>query len=613
MKRLLTLLLLLGTVTCALAQRTKTIVYINGAKYYIHNVQAGETLYSLSRIYEVGEKVIIDNNPTLSNGLKCGENIKIPYVSEVTEKVSAKKLRKTFDTHFVSKGETLYAISRQYEIPIQTIIADNKDLDPIHLRLGQRILIRKKKIGSEDEAGSKAQWEEYRNSLNSVSQDGIEYHIVAPGETFYSLSHRFGITEEELSRLNDGLKSQDLKAGAMIKVPGKKTGIGEEGQADSTQIAGGEDFFADQKVEEVEFRALRRSQKLNIALLLPLSTKRGPNANYLEFYQGFLMALDSVKSRYGVSMEVNLFNTERNPEMVDSITRDAKFQKAHLIVGPIYEQGLYPVIKFAEEHKVPVISPLAHIEKMNSDVLFQLAPDPQAKYEKVADLLKEERQITLIYTGKTDKDFEQEVLTLLGDREYRRHMYRYEHPNDIAKRGENAPASPADLTPYLDNDKENLFIIMADNEIDVDRILAALASADTGLASRGRVKPQFAVLGNTRWNRYNNIDRTMFFKDRVVFISTYHAKRDCKNVENFDSSYIRNFGMLPTLYSYRGYDTAMIFAPAMYNDIEYDMEGRRYAPLQTEYIFGQKEGRHNHINRNWTRVNYNADFTITIE
>ena len=39
----------------------------------------------------------------------------------------------------------------------------------------------------------------------------------------------------------------------------------------------------------------------------------------------------------------------------------------------------------------------------------------------------------------------------------------------------------------------------------------------------------------------------------------------------------------------------------------------RNTPLQTTYRFGQNEGRENHVNRNWTRVNYNSDFTITIE
>ena len=62
---------------CAVAAgKSATIVYINGAKYYIHTVQAGETLYGLSKTYGVGEKVILENNPSIARGLKTAENIK---------------------------------------------------------------------------------------------------------------------------------------------------------------------------------------------------------------------------------------------------------------------------------------------------------------------------------------------------------------------------------------------------------------------------------------------------------------------------------------------------------------------------------------------------------
>ena len=138
MKRLCTLLLLTAWGLSALAaDKSRTIVYINGAKYYIHTVQAGETLYGLSKLYGVGEKVILENNPTLNGGLRSDVNIRIPVIGAVGEsQPSDRKLRKTFDFHFVAKGETLYAISRQYEIPVNTIIEDNPGIDPTHLRLG---------------------------------------------------------------------------------------------------------------------------------------------------------------------------------------------------------------------------------------------------------------------------------------------------------------------------------------------------------------------------------------------------------------------------------------------------------------------------------------------
>lgn len=605
MKRLVTTILLLLWGLCAFAvQRSSTIVYINGAKYYVHTVQPGETLYSLAKAYAVSEQAIVRDNPSAAAGLKAGENLRIPYAAEKVEQLSGRKMRKTFDTHRIAEGETLYAISRRYEIPIRTIVEDNPSLDPIRLRPGSKLLIRKKQRGSEDEAGSREAWEEYRNSLNSVAEAGYAYHLVAPGETVYALSRRFGISEEELSALNDGLKPADLKAGAILKVPAADTTA-----LQSTTPPVDTASACRPTVEEIEFRPLAAHESLDVALLLPLEVNGVPNANYLEFYQGFLLGLDSVRLRHGISTHVTLFNTARNPERIEELTTTEAFRRARLIVGPVYEEGLHPVVRHAEREGIPVVSPLAHLTKISSDALFQLAPDPEYKYAKVAELLDGSRRITLIYTERTDREFESEILKQLEGRTYQRHTYRYVHPSAV-RSGHN----PSDLTPLLENGDDNVFIVMSDNEVDVDRILAALASADTSLTSRGRTAPRFTVLGNARWNRYNNIDRTMFFKNSVVFVSTYHAKRDASVVADFDSAYIRAFGSLPTLYSYRGYDAAMIFVPGMYNDIQYDMEGRTFAPLQTTYLFGRREDAPGtHVNRNWTRVNYNKNFTITIE
>lgn len=91
--------------------------------------------------------------------------------------------------------------------------------------------------------------------------------------------------------------------------------------------------------------------------------------------------------------------------------------------------------------------------------------------------------MTLICTESADKEFEREMLALLGDSEYRRYTYKYEHPTA------RSADSPSDLTPLLENTDDNVFIILSDNEVDIDRILAALASADTSLTSRGRTAP----------------------------------------------------------------------------------------------------------------------------
>lgn len=633
MKRfcLVLMMLLYGATVVSATGQSQTVVVIDGAKYYIHTVAKGETLYSLAKTYGVGEQVIVHSNPSLATGLKAGSKIKIPYTAQVAGPPSERKLRKTFDTHTVEKGETLYAISRRYAIPVGTVIEDNPSLDPILLHPGERILIRRKERGTEPAAQVQEQWEAYRDNLNSVAGDGVSYHLVHAGETFYAIARRFGTTEERLSTMNGGMQPSDLKAGAIIKVTGSPAGTSAAGSIVSDNSARrGE--FADNAAtndglfgpfirtdsadrtgmmrREVDFVPLDHTQTLRVALMLPLEVNGAANANYLEFYQGFLLGLDSVK-RTGYSVHVDLYNTERNPETVLRITDEDSFRKADLVIGPVYEQVLGPVIRFAEEKGIPVVSPLAHITGPGSDVLFQMAPSPEKKYDKAANLIDGSKRLTLIYTDDTDKEFEAEIMSLIGQNEYHKHHYTYEHASVVEQRGK--ANSPSDLTALLQNDDDNVFVILAGNELDVDRILAALASANTSIVSRGHTAPRFVVLGNARWNRYNNISREIFFKNHVVFFSTYHAKRDSEVVRTFDSEYIRAFGSLPTLYSYRGYDTALIFAPAMFGDIRYDLEGRDYTPLQTTYVFGQDAEDYTHVNRNWTRVNYNGNYTITIE
>lgn len=589
-------------------EKSQTIVYVNGAKYYVHNVRHGETLYSLAKAYGVAEQVIAAQNPQLAQGLKAEQSIKIPVVETgvvVQEQLSSKKLKKTFDQHIVQKGETLYGISKRYAISVETIMEDNPGLDPIHLKLGSAILIRKKAVGKTDEAENTAAWEQYKDQLNQVAEEGYMYHIVAPGETMYALSRRFGTTVENLERLN-GISSQELRSGSMLKVPGNANSSETAGQAQQFEPINptvADTVVLQPQVREVDFLAIPNEEPLRVALLLPMTDGNKQNPNYLDFYQGFLLGLEKVKTQYGHSVQVDLFNTRQENDRIRTIVNDNDFRAARLIVGPVYEDGLPAVIEYAEEHAVPVISPLADIKNVDSDVLFQMAPPQNRKYTKIEELIRgENKEITLIYGEKNDREFEQEILSVLRGVPHARHNYRF-----AVKEGDQG------LSSLLANSKDNVLVILSDNGLEVDRILAAIASANTNLVARGRTAPQFTIVGNSRWNRFSNLDRALYFKDRLVLFSTYHAKRDAEVIKAFDSDYIKAFGGIPSLYSYRGYDAAMIFVPAMYSDIQYDMEGRNYTPLQTTYTFQQTPGHYNHINQNWMRVSYNPDFTITVE
>ena len=77
-RSLLVSLVLVGAIATASAQ---DVVVQDGVKYIKHNVKRGETLYALSRKYDVKIEDITNANKELSKGLKVGQEILIPYQS----------------------------------------------------------------------------------------------------------------------------------------------------------------------------------------------------------------------------------------------------------------------------------------------------------------------------------------------------------------------------------------------------------------------------------------------------------------------------------------------------------------------------------------------------
>ena len=657
---LLGILITAGTLYSVAAQSndiSHTIVYVNGVKYYVHTVKAGDTLYSISKSYGVDLESITKHNPSASDGLKIDQTLKIPLAQQEPN-IDKKRKKKDFEFHTVAAGETLYSISRLYAVSIDTILADNADIDPAHISIGTRLYIRRSEMGQAPEKQVQNEWEEYKNNLNSVTTDGHSYYIVQGGDTLYSLCKRFGTDEQTLRSLND--LSDGLKAGAIIKVPSSSsqtlTQNGDSGVQSTEKIA--QDsltsaFFEPytsrpvdnpsyhgaeilhQYREHTDYAPLGKNDTLKIALLLPMTRNGVANNNFADFYKGFLLGMEQVKGN-GHQVELTLYDTDITPEGAAAIVENEfSINRPYMIVGPVYENQLDPVVRYAKsKYSLPVISPLAVIsDKHISPVLFQMAPSPKYKYDKVKELFGEDKNVTLIYSENIDTEFEREILEQLKGRTYTTHNYKYEHPSIIEAREKerqklrdrgvdvpDEPISPSDMSPLLKQEGNNTLIVLANNETDVDRILTAIASANISLTAKTRSVAPFTVLGNPKWNRYNNIDRSIFFQDNVVMISSYHARRDNEQIYEFDRKYISEFGSMPTLFAYRGYDTAVIFGNGMFNeDYKRAMCGKRYTPLMTPYTFKgydtMPDGLTTDVqaNQEWVRINYHKNYTITTE
>jgi LysM repeat protein len=101
--------------------------------YILHKVDPKETLFSISRKYNVSLSEIKAANPQLAKALDIGQVLKVPYTAKV-------KLQRDSGKHTVASKETWYSISRKYSISVEELKKANSD-NAQGLRPGMEITI----------------------------------------------------------------------------------------------------------------------------------------------------------------------------------------------------------------------------------------------------------------------------------------------------------------------------------------------------------------------------------------------------------------------------------------------------------------------------------------
>ncbi len=196
MRHLLFILLLIsstqlfGAVKDSIGTKVK-----DGKRYIVHKVESGETLYGISKKYRVSVTDIKNWNGMEDNNIDLNQELLI--LSKDQSNVSGK-------THKVAAGETLYSISKKYNIGVQRLKSLNK-LASNNLEIGQVLII------SPDAAK-----ENVAQSSNTTTK-----HIVVKGETLYSIARKYKVSVSELKNLNQ-LTSNEIEIGQTLIVQREK-------------------------------------------------------------------------------------------------------------------------------------------------------------------------------------------------------------------------------------------------------------------------------------------------------------------------------------------------------------------------------------------------------
>lgn len=514
--------------------------------------------------------------------------------------------------------------------------------------------------------------------------DGRSYriHTVKPGETLFSLSRMFGVPVDTIRQANafDGR----LRAGMVIRIPypadGQQTG------ADGTGFAaggfggpGGSGAPGGQAGRGEDRSGRRRDYRRadavpRVALMLPLKGTTAEGNDFIDFYRGALLALEDLKKN-GRSLDVSLFDTARSTERVSEIVRSPEFYGTDLIIGPVYEDEIEPALLYADEYGVPVVSPLATVRGVDGGALYQMAPDPVAKYVKMRGVFSgggiygngsgypggreyagdrggqalgngraandgagypgengnrrttgggyttgnigqapgggngygaATKNIILVSspTGN-DAEFEREItaeLAALGAGGYGRFT---------------VDGGGGDIASLIDWERENVFVVLAGTELAVDRTLASISSAYNNASARRGRRADITVVGNSKWALYNNsIDKNLFFKLNVQFVTSYYINHSNAATASFERRYLDAYGDFTSRAAYRGYDAVTLFAGALFEpgySFDDRLERVGSTPVGTPYRFVKMASHDRRVNVEWTLVKYSDDYNITVE
>ena len=167
---------------------------VNQINWISHVVVSGDSLWKLAKKYDTEVRIIKEINYIDSYLLSINDTLLIPLSKSKSNNFIP------YEMHIVSEGDTLWDLSKKYNIDIEDLIRMNSLKKDSYLELGQQLTIGNKNIHRNIESKK-------RTILYSVKQ----------GDNLYKISDLFDVTVESIKEIND-FETSDLMPGQIIKI-----------------------------------------------------------------------------------------------------------------------------------------------------------------------------------------------------------------------------------------------------------------------------------------------------------------------------------------------------------------------------------------------------------
>jgi len=573
-------------------ERSSKIETIDGQRFYLHIVKKGQTAYSLSKAYGVRVDDIYKYNPGTDKGLALDQELRIPYRERIIVKPSVSQDSLTSDSSFifhkVTVGETLYHITKVYNVNQDVLVQYNPDLTS-DLHPGDII-----KIPTQNKLVSEKAKALYPNIIN---------YKVKRKDNYYRLKNKFAVSQEQLEQLNPQLRKSGLQKGEIILMP--------SGLKKLDTIPTYVDIFPDtvptnDSLSVVDTQSLincdstwLHNDTFRIALMIPFYSEleseirtssayysKGANSyksfRFIQFYEGFLMALDSIK-QLGFNAEVYIYDTEGDTATTRMITEKPEFQSLDLVIGPLFHENVKIVLKAGKSNNLKVVSPFSRNMDLVSGCsnLIKLAPNVQSIVQNscqwVVDSLPHSRIMVLHDGSKNEKEIVELIKESFsihaGQGIDTNEVFIYSYKDNGSKK----------LINNLSKDRNNVLINLSNNEAQISNFVRELYSKTEDYNI-------YLIGSELNWRRFETLEVKYLVSLHLTQCTSHFVDHSDTIVEQFETRFIEKYKTVPNAYAYNGFDISWFFMNALLNygvDFEDCMNNLEINNMSTEYHFKQ--------------------------
>lgn len=353
---------------------------------YEYQVQQGETLYAISKKLGISVDEMIKNNPTSKEGVAAGQQLTYyaskKYFTSTAIKNDVVPVKKEIaNLHTIQAEETKYSVSKKYGISI----AELEELNP-HIKnvfeIGMQI-----RLNKNTELPKATVVETPKASTKTM------FYTVQQGETLYSISRKFGISVDEITKKNPAVAT-GLTVGMELLLPEKK-------EIDSTIQS---DSANGLKKKLNLLSKVNKSKQRNLVLLMPFNINRiekdsaKTKMEYLktdkflnitlDFYAGALKAIDSAKV-LGLPIHAKVYDAETSKysSNVATIIKNNNFSNVDVVIGPFTNSFVETAGQLLDKNTA-VISPLSNDTGKGGSNVFYAMPNENIQKQQLLLYLK---------------------------------------------------------------------------------------------------------------------------------------------------------------------------------------------------------------------------------